>query len=295
MSQAWRTEPDQTTGKAAQRRLRKRSRPARGSLALPAVVMSVLAAAFLVWFLIGSPLTWGSAPEVSASSPVRAPVQPPQIATAPFLAEPKIAPPAPIPEPAPLAPSVAPQPGSVAILPLELQPTRQITTPALMSAVVREPEQISAPAVAASPAADPAAVRRTPMAFAAPAPAPTPAPAPLSQPKPAPKAEPKPAAPQALAAAEPLAAADETDRPARSGFAIVLAQVETEGEARAKLGPLKQKFGALLGGRRLSYHRVKDGGAYVWRVRSAGMNEDEAADLCEKIESAGGDCSAVAQ
>ena len=279
MSQAWRTEPDQTTGKEAQRRLRKRSRPARGSLALPAVVMSVLAAAFLVWFLIGSPVTWGSAPEVSASTPVRAPVQPPQIATGPFLAEPKIAPPAPIPEPAPLAPPTAIQTGSVAILPLELQPTRQITTPALMSAVVREPEQISAPAVASPPAADPAATRRAPMAFAAPISAPPP-----PQLKPAPKA----AAPQ-------VPAADETDRPARSGFAIVLAQAETEGEARAKLGPLKQKFGALLGGRRLSYHRVKDGGAYVWRVRSAGMNEDEAADLCEKIESAGGDCSAVAQ
>ena len=78
-------------------------------------------------------------------------------------------------------------------------------------------------------------------------------------------------------------------------FSIVLARVETEGEARAKLGPLKQKFGALLGGRRLSYHRVKEDGVYIWRVRSAGLTETDASELCDKIEGAGGDCTADPQ
>ncbi len=294
MSQTWRTGPDQTSAKVASRRIRKtrRSRPGRGSLALPAAVMGVLAVAFLVWFMIDAPATFDAVREVSASTPLRAPVQPPQIATAPFLADTRTAPPTPLsfPEPAPPALSVVP-------LAVDLQPTQQILTPAQMTAVVSLPEQISDPVMVAAPAAEDLVPRRTPMAYAASAPTPV-VPAPLQAIKPAPKPEPKAEfRPEPKPA--PVAAAEEADEDAektgRSLYSIILARVPTEGEARAKLGPLKQKFGNLLGGRRLSYHRVKEGGAFVWRVRSAGLSEDDATDICDKIETAGGDCSAVAQ
>ena len=104
-----------------------------------------------------------------------------------------------------------------------------------------------------------------------------------------------PTAPIAAPAPEAAPPVADGEQQARRNFSVVLARVETEGEARAKLGPLKQKFGALLGGRRLNYHRVKEGGAYVWRVRSPGLTEDDATEICEKIESAGGDCTASSQ
>ena len=85
----------------------------------------------------------------------------------------------------------------------------------------------------------------------------------------------------------------ETDKPAR--FAIILASVETEGEARAKVGQFKQKFASLLGARRLNYHRTRQDGALVWHVRSTGLTEGDAEELCEQIERAGGECAAWPQ
>jgi len=116
----------------------------------------------------------------------------------------------------------------------------------------------------------------------------------VQPPKPTP-APPAPTAPVAAPAPEAAPPTADGEQPARRNFSVVLARVETEGEARAKLGPLKQKFAAALGGRRLNYHRVKEGGAYVWRVRSPGLTEDDATEICEKIESAGGDCTASPQ
>jgi hypothetical protein len=249
--------------------------------------MSVLAAAFFVWFLIGAPAGLGASGEVSASTPLRPPVQPPQIATAPFPVEARSGSAAALAELEPAA-----QVEAAPSFPMELQPTRQISTPALMTAVVSAPEQISAPAMAAPSAPAPSVPRREqPMAFAAP-PA-TPAPTPFQAVKPKPEARPDPKLAPQPAPAEDADA--DPQKPTRGGFSVVLAQVETEGEARAKLGPLKQKFGTLLGARRLSYHRVKEGAAYVWRVRSAGLSEADATDICDKIETAGGDCSAVPQ
>jgi hypothetical protein len=113
----------------------------------------------------------------------------------------------------------------------------------------------------------------------------------------------KPAA-TALATAAPMpASAGETDgndaQPAEQAsaatFTVVLAKADSEGEARAQLSPLTKKYGSLLGARRLSYHREKSGGAYVWQVRTSGLSESDAQTLCERITAAGGDCSASPQ
>jgi hypothetical protein len=78
---------------------------------------------------------------------------------------------------------------------------------------------------------------------------------------------------------------------AGESFMIVLATVESESEARAQLQQLHKKY-AGLGLKKLGYTRVKSGPDYVWRVRSTGLSEEEAGELCEKISAAGGKCTA---
>ena len=293
MSSTWRGESEQSRAKAAGR-LRKRSPMGGASLALPAVVMIVLGAAFVMWFLIGTPPGAGQLGQANATTPIRPPVQPPQIATTSALADTRVSEPAPAPTlPALIlsgeAEAAAPEPD--AMMPLALQPTRQISTPAPMTAVVSEPQQISAPRIA--PPLPPVPPERralsqppaTAMAQAAPAPI---------QP---PKAAPAPSTAQipAPSAASPAAVPPEAEKEKPARFAIILASVETESEARTKLGQFKQKFGSVLGARRLSYHRTKQDGALVWHVRSTGMPEADAEELCDQIEKAGGECAAWPQ
>ena len=291
MSTIWRDAADQRGSRVARSRPVKRSPPGAGFLVLPAVVMGVLCGAFLIWFLMGAPeftvTPWKDSPE----APVRAPVQAPQMAnTSPMPAlrtssvslEPAPAPALQRQVPVIPAPAI-PAEDSMA---LALQPTPQISTPAAMRSVMSEPQQISVPEQEPRPPVAPQAAKRV-----------TPPPAP---PQPTPVAAtqqpPKPTVAAAAAPATPdRAPPAEGEQPARRTFSIVLARVETEGEARAKLGPLKQKFGAMLGGRKLNYHRVKEDGVYIWRVRSPGLSEDDASEICEKIERAGGDCTASSQ
>ena len=272
MTSTWRGEPEQSRAKAVGR-LRRRT-PMRGaSLALPAAVMIVLGTAFVLWFLIGAPPGGGQVGQANATTPIRPPVQSPQIALAPALVEARVSEPAPTPALPALILTGEPEavpPEASAMMPLALQPTRQISTPAPMTAVVGEPQQISAPRT--TPPLPPAAPERR---------APTPPAAPqLAQVAPAPG---------------PVATEPDKEKPARANFSIVLASVETESEARAKVGQFKQKFASLLGARRLNYHRTKQDGALVWHVRSAGMTEADAEALCEQIEKAGGECAAWPQ
>ena len=284
MSSTWQGEPEQSKASSAGR-IRRRA-PVRGaSLALPAAVMIVLGAAFVLWFLIGSPPGGGQVAQANATTPIRPPVQPPQIASAPALVEARISEPVPPPTlPALILtgePEAAP-PEAGAMMPLALQPTRQISTPAPMTAVVGEPQQISAPRTA--PPLPPAPPERR-----APNPPVTPQVAQVAQaPILPPKAAPAPAP-------APTTAEAEKEKPARANFAIILASVETEADARAKVVQFKQKYASLLGARRVNYHRTKQDGALVWHVRSTGMTETEAETLCEQIEKAGGECAAWPQ
>ena len=261
--------------------------------------MGVLCGAFVIWFLIGAPEFQVTPWQDSPVAPVRAPVQAPQMANPLPLTPLRTASAPPESAPIPALPQQAPFRSSVESTPagepmaLALQPTPQIFTPAAMRSVITEPMQISAPEPDARTAVAPPPARRVATPPAAPPPPPPPVAASMQPPKA--QAAPPSQAPAPAAAPDPAPTVAEGEQPSRRTFSIVLARVETEGEARAKLGPLKQKFGAALGGRRLNYHRVKEGGAYVWRVRSPGLTEDDATEICEKIESAGGDCSAVAQ
>ena len=126
MSSTWRDESDQSAAKAARRRLRRRASVRRVSLALPAFVMSVLGGAFAVWFLIGAPASSSPPGQASAGSALRAPVQPPQIAAAPAMADSRPAPPTPPPAPETTTQPEAAQPDTgSSILPMALQSTRQ--------------------------------------------------------------------------------------------------------------------------------------------------------------------------
>ena len=291
MSPTWRDEAEQRGSSVALSRLSKRAPSSASFLVLPAVVVGILCSAFLIWFLMGAPEFAVSPWQDSPAAPVRVAVQAPQMANAPPLAPLRASSPPPMAqEPvAAAAPEVraqAPVLPSEASMALALQPTPQITTPAAMRSVISEPQQISAPEQDLRPPVPPQPARR-----ATPTPIP-PAAAPMQQ------AQPVAAATQTAkppTPADPTPPAAEAEPSGRRNFSIVLARVETEGEARAKLGPLKQKFGALLGGRRLSYHRVKEDGVYIWRVRSAGLTETDASELCDKIEGAGGDCTADPQ
>ena len=287
MSPTWRDEADQRGSRVALRRPNKRSPSGSQFIVLPAVVMGVLCGAFVIWFLIGSREFNVTPWQDSPSAPVRMAVQAPQMANAPPLTplrssnvsmEPTQAPA--LQQQAPVIPAEE----SMALA-FALQSTPQISTPAAMRSVMSESQQISAPEQETRVPVAPQASKRVapPAALAQPAPM-----AATMQP-------PKPSAPAAAVTPDPPPPAADAEQPARRNFSVVLARVETEGEARAKLGPLKQKFGALLGGRRLNYHRVKEDGVYIWRVRSPGLTEDDASEICEKIESAGGDCTASSQ
>ena len=285
VSPTWRDEADQRGSRVARSRPVRRAPQSAGLLVLPAVVLGVLCGAFLIWFLMGAPefavTPWANSPE----APIRVAVQAPQMANTsplPPLRSSSIPAAPPEPAPAPLLQQPAATMPAGESMALALQPMPQISTPAAMRSVISEPQQISEPQPVAPPAPKRAATPPStpPMAAAAVQP---------PKPTPAPAAPTAPVAAPATEAASPVA---EGEQPARRNFSVVLARVETEGEARAKLGPLKQKFGALLGGRRLNYHRVKEDGVYIWRVRSPGLTEDDATEICEKIESAGGDCTA---
>ena len=297
MSPTWRDEAEQRGSSVALRRLSRRAPSGASFLVLPAVVVGILCGAFLIWFLMGAPEFAVSPWQDSPAAPVRVAVQAPQMANAPPLAPLRASSPPPMaPEAMPAAaPEVRPQAPvlpSDASMALALQPTPQITTPAAMRSVISEPQQISAPEQDLRAPVPPAPLRRAPQP-----PTPPPAtPTQQAQPLPAAMQPAKPPTPTgAPTPADPTPTAAEAEPSGRRNFSIVLARVETEGEARAKLGPLKQKFGALLGGRRLSYHRVKEDGVYIWRVRSAGLTETDASELCDKIEGAGGDCTADPQ
>lgn len=289
MSPTWRDEAEQRGSRVALRRQNKRAPSGARFLVLPAAVVGILCGAFIIWFLIGAPefavSPWQDAP----AAPVRVAVQAPQMANTPPLTPLRASSPPPTaPEPVPSSPpqarpQAASQPSQESMA-LALQPMPQIITPAPMRSVVSEAQQFTAPEQDLRAPTPPPPVRRAPQAPPAPTAAPTQPPAPVA-------AAVQPAKPPVDAT--PSAAEGEPS--GKRNFSIVLARVETEGEARAKLGPLKQKFGALLGGRRLSYHRVKEDGVYIWRVRSAGLTEGDASDLCDKIEGAGGDCTAEPQ
>lgn len=103
---------------------------------------------------------------------------------------------------------------------------------------------------------------------------------------------PKPS--QRLAAAqEPTLAAEadqQTGTISGGGFAVQLAVRDSEADARTTFGKLQERHGDLLGARSPSIQRAEVKGRTVYRVRVGQLSRDEAASLCAKIKSAGGQC-----
>jgi hypothetical protein len=153
-----------------------------------------------------------------------------------------------------------------------------------------------------APAAPPAAATTTPQNAAPPATtahsaqkqpprkvaaAPSPAPAPAAAP-----AEPaKAPAKVESAKLEEEAAPDTQAEPPASGSAFVqFGAAANEGEARALVKKVVQKYGARLGGRKPTWKTAEVGDKTVYRVRVVGLSHEAAASLCKSVKSDGGDC-----
>lgn len=162
----------------------------------------------------------------------------------------------PVEAPHELPPSSVSQPRrvkSVAVRP-EAPPTIRQTAPA------QEP----APRVAA-PA--PAAPNPPPARTTAAKTAPTPAPA-------QPASAPAPAASSAGGGA----------------YAVQFGAAGSEPEARALIKTVADKYGAALGGRKLSIKSATIGEKKVFRVRIAGLAKDAAESICGRVKAGGGAC-----
>lgn len=74
-------------------------------------------------------------------------------------------------------------------------------------------------------------------------------------------------------------------------YAVQLAAPGTEQEARETQVRLMKKFSSELAGFHPSIHKAEVGGKAVYRVRVSGLpSKDEAAALCQKVQSGGGNC-----
>jgi hypothetical protein len=82
---------------------------------------------------------------------------------------------------------------------------------------------------------------------------------------------------------------------AGAAYAAILASPATESGARGMLAQLQRKYGAALGAHRLTYHRAKGAEGTVYEVRAAGLADDEARALCDKLSSAGASCQVGSQ
>lgn len=82
-----------------------------------------------------------------------------------------------------------------------------------------------------------------------------------------------------------------TTRAGRGDFAVQLAAPTTEAEARAAAVRLTRQYGTQLGGARLTFKKASD--KEVYRVRAAGLSQEDASAACDKVKAAGGSCFVV--
>lgn len=175
--------------------------------------------------------------------------------------------------PAPAAPAA--RPTVVAGPPAMALPTAAQTQP---PAAVQAPAAPQRTAATATPSSTPA-----PRAAAA-----TPATAGGASPQAAPSTTSQPA-PQRVASASPTAIAPAPEASATGGFAVQLGVSPSEGDAKATLQRLQQRY-ADLGGAAPMIRKAEVNGKEVYRVRVGPMARDEASALCSKIQGQGGQC-----
>ncbi len=74
------------------------------------------------------------------------------------------------------------------------------------------------------------------------------------------------------------------------GFAVQLGAPPTSQEARDAATRLQKKFADQLGSYRPSVHEAKSGDKSVFRIRVGSLSQDQAKELCSKLQAAGGAC-----
>ena len=151
-------------------------------------------------------------------------------------------------------------------------PPTSVTQPRRVKTVAVRPE--APPAIRqTAPASEPTT------RAAAPTPAaPTPAPA-----RPAAKAAPAPT--QTASAPAPASSSA-----AAGAYAVQFGAAGSEAEARALIKTVSDKYGAALGGRKLSIKAATIGEKKVFRVRIAGLAKDAAESICGRVKAGGGAC-----
>ena len=71
-------------------------------------------------------------------------------------------------------------------------------------------------------------------------------------------------------------------------WAVYFDRFPDQKSVAAQINALQGKYGPHLGGRRLTYARASD---KSWRVRVAGLTEEAAGEICEKVRKTGGACA----
>lgn len=162
--------------------------------------------------------------------------------------------------------------------------TQPVSAPTPPPAPVSRPQTVQTQPVQTQPVQSaPAASsqQQTPIQLATPATAPT-------QPTTLPQQVPtQPAAP---VAAQPTPAATPASVPA-GDFIVQLASLRTEEEARATFDRLQARFGSILSGFGPNIQRADLGDRGIYhRVRIGPMDRAAADSICQRYQSAGGDC-----
>jgi hypothetical protein len=101
------------------------------------------------------------------------------------------------------------------------------------------------------------------------------------------KPKPKPAADADAAKTDDAQAAPAV---ASGGYAVQLAAPRSEDEAKGQIRSLQSKYADALGGASLGVRKADRHGEAIYRVRAGGLSKADAAAMCAKIKSAGGDC-----
>jgi hypothetical protein len=208
-----------------------------------------------------------------------------------------------------LAPAAAPAPATPAAAPALGEPRRVRTVavrPDGSIAPVNAGPAAAAPVVSAPPASSvasaPAPAPALPAVATVPSPAPRPPavtarPAPIDE-KPAtrPAAPPIPARQQIAAAPAmaPTPAPAGTTRATDAeggGFMVQLGAPGSESEARASFAALQRRFGDQLSGESPTIRRAELGnGRTVYRLRVGPYSREDAAEKCQALQAAGGQC-----
>jgi len=98
------------------------------------------------------------------------------------------------------------------------------------------------------------------------------------------------AAPSQVADATASDAPDATDAASRGGWAVQLAAPRSEADAQSAIARLKSKYADALGGSELGIRKADVKGETIYRVRVGGLSKADAAALCAKLKTSGGDC-----